>query len=296
MRAIQIVQVVLFISSALAQTDDDKIVGGQDAYQGQFPYQVSWCYDITDNDGQTSCFNFCGGTIYNETTIITAAHCCNGISQDEIGWPDRKIIAGQLDRLTSSYLEQTRRIKSYAIHPDYDPSSSNSNDICILFLDSSMTFNEYVNKVPLDTMGPTTKETCIVSGWGTLQEGGYIARILQWVEVTVKSDSECQIAYSQTTYNPITMFCASDYGKDSCQGDSGGPIVCNGKLKGVVSFGIGCARPSYPGVYAKVSEYVTWIQSLGPDDVIETPNGASALKPILTLMSFLFFFKMSYLS
>ena len=40
MRALQIVQVLLFISSALAQTDDGKIVGGQDATQGQFPYQV----------------------------------------------------------------------------------------------------------------------------------------------------------------------------------------------------------------------------------------------------------------
>ena len=130
---------------------------------------MSWCYNETVNNGQQACFNFCGGTIYNETTIITAAHCCNGISQDEIGWPDRKIIAGQLDLLTLSGLEQTKRIKSYAIHPDYDPSSSNSNDICILFLDSSMTFNEYVNKVPLDTMGPTTKETCRVSGWGSFQ-------------------------------------------------------------------------------------------------------------------------------
>ena len=42
MRAIQIFQAVLLVSSALAQiVDDDKIVGGQDAIQGQFPYQVS---------------------------------------------------------------------------------------------------------------------------------------------------------------------------------------------------------------------------------------------------------------
>ena len=41
MRAIQIFQAVLLVSSALAQIDDDKIVGGQDATQGQFPYQVS---------------------------------------------------------------------------------------------------------------------------------------------------------------------------------------------------------------------------------------------------------------
>ena len=41
MRAIQIFQAVLLVSSALAQIDDDKIVGGQAATQGQFPYQVS---------------------------------------------------------------------------------------------------------------------------------------------------------------------------------------------------------------------------------------------------------------
>ena len=41
MRAIRIFQTFFCISSALAQIDEDKIVGGQDATQGQFPYQVN---------------------------------------------------------------------------------------------------------------------------------------------------------------------------------------------------------------------------------------------------------------
>ena len=53
------------------------------------------------------------------------------------------------------------------------------------------------------------------------------------------------------------MLCAGSDGKDTCQGDSGGPIfvaVDGGyRLLGVVSFGVGCADPDYPGVYTQLS-------------------------------------------
>lgn len=58
------------------------------------------------------------------------------------------------------------------------------------------------------------------------------------------------------------MFCAGyrDGYYDSCQGDSGGPIVdAFNDLVGVVSWGIGCAEPGHPGVYASVYTLKGWI-------------------------------------
>ena len=43
------------------------------------------------------------------------------------------------------------------------------------------------------------------------------------------------------------------------QGDSGGPLVCNNYFEGIVSWGISCANPYFPGVYTKVRNYVKWI-------------------------------------
>ena len=56
-------------------------------------------------------------------------------------------------------------------------------------------------------------------------------------------------------------------GVGACQGDTGGPLMCQKNttspfvLQGITSFGDSCANPDVPGVYTRVSKYVSWIDN-----------------------------------
>lgn len=86
------------------------------------------------------------------------------------------------------------------------------------------------------------------------------------VYLPIFNQDQCNIQYRRR----ITprMICAGyeEGGKDSCFGDSGGPLTCsqNGtnQLAGIVSFGAGCARPNFPSVFARVSFFRDWINSI----------------------------------
>ena len=103
------------------------------------------------------------------------------------------------------------------------------------------------------------------AGFGRLSSGGSSPNRLMQVSVPIVSESKCKRAYGSSIH--ASMVCAGldRGGKDSCQGDSGGPMVCeyNGKffLEGVVSWGSGCAKPGYYGVYSRVRYLRQWIDS-----------------------------------
>jgi len=109
-------------------------------------------------------------------------------------------------------------------------------------------------------------QSVVVAGWGATSEGGSGSDQLLKLTVPVLSNSDCLTAYSGITNSMVCAGYLTQSGKDSCQGDSGGPLTIGtgttARLVGVVSWGQGCARLGYPGVYARVSEVQSWVNSI----------------------------------
>lgn len=99
--------------------------------------------------------------------------------------------------------------------------------------------------------------------------------ILQKAQLDFINNLICAIRYNTSKEVPYgitpNMICAGDprSEKDSCWGDSGGPLqvihpknLCLFQVIGITSFGEGCAFPDTPGVYTRVSHYISWVESI----------------------------------
>jgi len=227
--------------------DNNRIVGGQETEEHEYPWQVG----LVRRDEHIP---WCGGTLISSTHVLTAAHCTEGSAASSI-----RVLLGEHNIADSVY----NRVDVAEIinHPNYN-SQTLDNDYAILRLANPIDFTIEVSPacLPADLSATYAGVLAIVTGWGTLSSGGSRPSTLQEVEVTVTTNVECNSAYDSITSN---MVCAADSGKDSCQGDSGGPLIApeNGRqaLIGVVSWGIGCASDRFPGVYARVTEKMSWI-------------------------------------
>lgn len=253
---------LVFVSGARAQSifcgsaplnTKTRIVGGETASPGSWPWQVSL---------QRNGFHFCGGSLISDEWILTAAHCFQGSGDTTSGLA---VVLGEDSLTTSSSNQLSRSVSEIINHPSYS-SSNNNNDMSLLKLSDPVSYTDYIQPVCLTAANtaPDVGSDVWVTGWGTLSSGGSSPDRLQEVMVPVVSQSQCSDSYaSQNIDITNNMICAGQAGKDSCQGDSGGPLVykINGSWvqTGVVSFGIGCALSQYPGVYARVSEYTSWI-------------------------------------
>uniref|UniRef100_H3D158 Zgc:100868 n=1 Tax=Tetraodon nigroviridis TaxID=99883 RepID=H3D158_TETNG len=233
-----------------------RIVGGQEAPAGSWPWQASVHFSGSHR---------CGGSLVNNQWVLSAAHCYVGLSASTL-----TVYLGRQNQEGSNPNEVALGVAQIISHPSYN-SQTFDNDLALLRLSSAVTFTAYIQPVCLAAPGSTfyADVNSWVTGWGNIGSGVPLPspKTLMEVEVPIRGNRECNCDYGVGTITD-NMLCAGlrSGGKDSCQGDSGGPMVLKQNNRwiqaGIVSFGQGCAQPNSPGVYTRVSQYQSWINGI----------------------------------
>ncbi|KAH8324514.1 hypothetical protein KR074_009273, partial [Drosophila pseudoananassae] len=242
---------------------ENRIIGGSDTPIAKVPWQVF----LTTSDST------CGGSIYKNNFIITAAHCVYQKKPEDV-----KIYAGSETKNGVLF-----EVENISIPNDYYVRENSVADIAILKLKKSLKFTNNIRAIPLADQEPAIGSVALASGWGaTSYTANYPAlnflyilsqklnyryfeffkkmmRMfvkynspiqLQSVNVTIMARKKCDVISSP-------VICAGSSGKDTCAGDSGGPLVVGGKLVGLTSSGsLFCNTPS---LYTSIPYHKNWI-------------------------------------
>ncbi|XP_043217203.1 venom protease-like [Amphibalanus amphitrite] len=244
------------------------VVGGEDVQPelGRWPW-IALLGERLDGQRRWTC----GGTLISARTVLTAAHCVVGRRPSDL-----TVRLGEHDlSRTNDGRHVDVSVARITIHPGY---VGKQNDIALLQLSRPVTFSRRIQPVCLPAVDAShTGKTADLAGWGYTEFNGEGSQVLQEVELVVLDEQQCEQRYRSVPGFEDdfpggfqgTKLCANGAdgtSRDACRGDSGGPLVYRSsgsdrryQVIGVVSTGLGCGNPEYPGIYTKVSKYISWI-------------------------------------
>ena len=217
---------------------DVEVVGGKVAGPGKFPWAVRLSVG-------------CGGTLTAPRVVLTAGHCVGASGPN-----DRITVTAGVTDLTSRAALTARSVE--VVRAPGFVIETRGDDWALVKLDRAL---------PLPTVEvarePAGPGRYTVMGWGQTDEGTtQQEHRLHYASVRLVSDDACAVAYRRAGVELVLdeSICAARRGVDTCQGDSGGPMVrrdATGRWvqTGIVSWGLGCARDGYPGVYTQLSTF-----------------------------------------
>ncbi|XP_018336654.1 brachyurin-like [Agrilus planipennis] len=231
-----------------------RIVNGNIAKFGQFPWQVSIIYRIEPGEEL-----LCGGSLIRPRWILTAAHCAFSATNFSIRLGS--IVMSDDEKMIT--IETTKSI----IHNHYNNRNLN-NDIALIDLGRNVEITDEINTIQLPSKGEVLDENQIVevSGWGlTTDNSAHPSWLLRYIQVKTISNSKCAEVFGKDAVGTNTVCTVGERRESTCAGDSGGGLVLRNqdglaKLVGVVSFVAksGCER-GFPAAFVRTEPYLDWI-------------------------------------
>ncbi|XP_072936661.1 ovochymase-like [Epargyreus clarus] len=240
-------------------TNPQRIVGGSVTTIGQYPFGAALLFSWTGANHRQSC----GGSIINNRSILSAAHCFVG--DTIVRW---RIRVGSTNANSGGTIFNTNAI---ILHPNYNRVTLD-NDVAILRAASNFVFgaNVRAGSIAGSNYNLADNQAVWAIGWGATAVSHYdwqgaSSEQLRHVQIWTVNQAVCRNRYAELRRTITDNMLCSGWldvgGRDQCQGDSGGPLLHNNVIVGVCSWGERCALARYPGVNARVSRYTSWIQS-----------------------------------
>ncbi len=261
---------------AWAQQAQPRIIGGDNARQGQWPWmaQVDVAFRLTQEVG------LCGGSQLTPNWVVTAGHCV--VTDD-----DQRVDASDIQiRLGSVFLNGGTGYTGTAL---YVPGNFRrtqgrefDNDIALVRINgpamgerpSLIGSTQFQN---LQSRSAAERDEALTAlGWGVTRPGGDTpASRLQEVQLDYVPTGTCLNQWGSGNFNTATMVCADELNpldgqqQDTCIGDSGGPLFIGQDsdpyLVGLTSYGqVNCAD-ELPSVYTNVSSQIGFVEAATAD-------------------------------